>query len=76
MDATLHIKNLSIALEALSRVNSIRSQEFFKDIEGLLAIEIFVFRKEKEKETQWPPRAWPAPTATEDESGFNPFTKA
>jgi len=50
-NATHRIKNLSIALEALSRINSIRGQEFFKDIDGQKALEIFVFRKKKEKET-------------------------
>lgn len=66
-DPTLRIKNLSIALEALSRVNTSTSHEHSKDIEGLLAQEIYAFRKE----TQWPQRG-PAKPAVYD---TDPFTK-
>jgi len=55
-DATLRIKNLSIALEALSRINSPGAFEAFSKIGVLLDTAI----QEVEKETQWPPRARPA----------------
>ena len=54
MDATLRIKNLSIALEALSGVPGVG--DCFTAIEVLLQEEIRKFREEKEKETQWPLR--------------------
>ncbi len=61
-DATLRIKNLSIALEALSRINREGSHDLFDTIEALLQDTIRAFRKEKEKETQWPQRpAKPTP---------------
>jgi hypothetical protein len=50
MDATLRIKNLSIALEALSRINIPGSLGFYNEIETLLSKEIY----EAKKETQWP----------------------
>ena len=56
MDATLRIKNLSIALEALSRVNTRTSHEHSQDIEGLLAQEIRKEQKENEAQMQWPNR--------------------
>lgn len=65
MDATLRIKNLSIALEALSRVNTITSYKHSQDIEGLLAQEIRDFQRE----TQWPKQGPAKP-----ETQHNPFT--
>ena len=57
MDATLRIKNLSIALEALSHsVTSLRNFERISAIEELLDEEIRTFKEEKEKENQWPQR--------------------
>ncbi len=69
MNATLRIKNLSIALEALSRINTSRSHEHSQDIEGLLAQEIYSFRREKEKENQWPQRS-AKPITDEDNIPF------
>jgi hypothetical protein len=63
-DATLRIKNLSIALEALSRIAGAR---YFDDIQTALKSEIEHYWKEKE--TQWPHNARPAPT-TFDEPQF------
>ncbi len=60
MDVTLRIKNLSIALEALSRIPG--STLFSYDIGKLLEEEIRQYKEKKEKETQWP-RQRPAPTA-------------
>jgi len=68
MDATLRIKNLSIALEALSRVPGVG--ECSLAIENSLHEEIRKFREEQEKETQWP-RQWPArATLTDDDIPF------
>jgi hypothetical protein len=58
MDATLRIKNLSIALEALSRVNTDGSLYLYISVEMLLKKEI----QEVEKETQWPQRGPAKPT--------------
>jgi len=52
MDATIRIKNLSIALEALSRVPGVG--ECSTAIEVLLQEEIRKFREEQEKENHWP----------------------
>lgn len=60
MDATIRIKNLSIALEALSRI--VGAHEHSAAIDILLQEEIRAFREEKEKETQWPGK--PARTST------------
>jgi len=51
-DTTLRIKNLSIALEALSRISS--GADCFFRIEEILKDEITKYEKEKEKEIQWP----------------------
>jgi len=53
-DATLRIKNLSIALEALSHVTGSNHIKHFNRIEELLEDEILGLEKEKEKENQWP----------------------
>jgi len=50
MDATLRIKNLSIALEALSRIPD--SGQFTYDIEKLLKVEIKVLQEENQKATE------------------------
>ena len=70
IDVTIRIRNLSIALEAISRINGATTA--YLTIENLLLQEIKEFQKEKEKETQWPPRARPAPTTPnpEDEIPF------
>jgi len=70
MDATLRIKNLSIALEAVSRV--VNCTTAFLNIENLLLDEIQKFQKEKEKENQWPQR--PARTATTN-LDYDPYKK-
>jgi len=69
-DATHRIKNLSIALEALSRVPG--SLMLSNNIQKLLEMEIFIYHKEKEKEIQWPWHGRPAPTTPnpEDECPF------
>jgi len=69
MDATLRIKNLSIALKAISRVNTSTSHELSRDIESLLAQEIFAFRKE----TLWPRKAPAKPNLTDPFADDNPF---
>ena len=53
-DATLRIKNLSIALEALS--HGPKSRVLRDAVEILLHEQIKAFREEKEKENQWPPK--------------------
>jgi len=68
-DATLRIKNLSIALEALSRIALGDGRyNHFARIEELLDDAI----KEAQKEIQWPHRARPAstPPNLEDEIPF------
>jgi len=60
MDATLRIKNLSIALEALSRFPG--TGELSLAIETSLQEEIRKFRETQEKETQWPQRGPADPT--------------
>lgn len=67
MDATLRIKNLSIALEALSRIP--RVGECSTAIEVLLQEEIRKFREEQEKENQWPQRG-PTKSTLDDEIPF------
>jgi len=67
MDATLRIKNLSIALEALSRINTDGSLYLYTSIEMLLKKEI----QEVEKETQWPQRG-PARTNTTN-TDYDPY---
>ena len=65
MDATLHIKNLSIALEALSRI--VGQQAHFNDIENILNEEIRRYWRENVKETQWPQRGPAKPITNEDD---------
>ena len=60
MDATHRIKNLSIALEALSHI--VGQQGQFNDVENILNEEVRRYWQEKEKETQWP--QWPARAST------------
>jgi len=66
-DATLRIKNLSIALEALSRVPGVG--ECSMAIEVLLQEEIRKFREEQEKEMQWPHQG-PARTTACDKDPY------
>ena len=64
---TLHIKNLSVALEALSRI--VGQQAHFNDIENILNEEIRRYWRENVKENQWPQR--PAkPITNEDDIHF------
>jgi len=63
MDATLRIKNLSIALEALSRLHL---DVYYSEVEVLLACAI----QEAKKENQWPQRP------VKPEPQFNPFTNS
>ena len=56
MDATLRIKNLSIALEALSRISGYDTTLRSSEIQEILRQEIVNYQKEQEKETQWPNR--------------------
>lgn len=67
MDATARIKNLSIALEALSRINHPAAASAFEAIEELLGKEI----DQTKRENQWPHSARPARTET-DYDPFNP----
>lgn len=62
-DATLRIKNLSIALEALSRINNEGSPDLYDRVEDLLKDQI------KEIETATPP-ARPATTTFDDDIPF------
>lgn len=67
MDATARIKNLSIALEALSRI--VGQQEYFDDIQSLLKHEI-----RKQWEENHPLKEAPArPVATTTDDDDNPF---
>jgi hypothetical protein len=63
-DPTLRIKNLSIALEALSKVPE----------NGKIAASVWLLLtraiEDAEKETQWPQRQAPAKPETQ----YNPFT--
>ena len=68
-DATLRIKNLSIALEALSRVPGVG--ECSMAIEVLLQEEIRKFQEEQAKETRWPHQG-PARTASVD-TNYDPY---
>ena len=63
MDATLRIKNLSIALEALSHLSG--TDVYRSEVEVLLAYTI----NEAKKETQWLHKAPAKP-----ETQCNPFT--
>ena len=63
VDATLRIKNLSIALEALSRITGYAATTLHTEIQEALMQELKAFREEKEKENQWP-RQGPARTTT------------
>jgi len=74
MDATLRIKNLSIALERLYRLTGSDWGTLRGEMENLLHEEIQAFREEKEKENQWPQR--PARTNTTNTDDFQPLTKA
>jgi len=76
-DATLRIKNLFIALEALSHLSG--TDVYRSEVEVLLAYAI----NEAKKETQWPHKA-PAKPETQynpfannaDDIPFQPFMKA
>ncbi len=63
-DATARIKNLSIALEALSRINSTGKWDPFEDVRDLLKTEIIQF--EKEQEVAIPPARPAKPTLDDD----------
>lgn len=64
MDATNRIKNLSIALEALSRVNTSGSSLLFERIEDCLKDEIKVQEKETLERLK---SARPAKPSTDDD---------
>ena len=64
VDGTLRIKNLSIALEALSHVRG--STVFSYNIEKLLEQEILEEKERKEKEKQWPHQGSAKPTPDDD----------
>jgi len=49
IDATARIRNLSIALKALSRINSMGKWDPCKDVRDLLREEIMQFEKENQK---------------------------
>ncbi len=56
-DPTLRIKNLSIALEALSHAGpGYSATSLHSEIQEALMAELKAFREEKEKENQWPQR--------------------
>ena len=65
-DATARIKNLSIALEALSRINHMGKWDPFEDVRDLLKQEIILLEKEQET----PPPARPAKPSLDDEIPF------
>jgi hypothetical protein len=65
MDATARIKNLSIALEALSRINNPAAANASEAIEELLGKEIVQAKKE-----QGPYTARPAATTSNDDIPF------
>lgn len=68
MDATARIKNLSFALEALSRIGgSWNHIELFDNVTKLLKAEIKI--AEKENEEPLPP-AQPAATTSDDDIPF------
>jgi len=71
MDATLRIKNLSIALEALSRINEARDS--YLQVQTLLQEEVYAFSKEKAKETQWSKRDLAKPNLTDPFADDIPF---
>jgi hypothetical protein len=62
-DATLRIKNLSIAFEAISRVNCEGSEALQSFIYGSLYAEIAAFKKEQNQESA-------KPTSLDDELPF------
>lgn len=64
MDATARIKNLSIALEALSRIAQCN---YFYDVEHLLRDEVATYKKENQEAS---PPARPAATTFDDEIPF------
>ena len=63
MDHTLRIKNLSIALEALSHI--VGQQAHFNNIENILNEEIRQYWRENVKEKQWPHKAPAKPNLTD-----------
>ncbi len=66
IDVTARIRNLSIALKALSRVNPCGKWDPCKDVRDLLREEIMQFEKENQKA----PSARPAKSTTDDEIPF------
>lgn len=62
MSISLDIKNYSIALEALSRINHPAAHQAFEAIEGLLSTSVSEARKE-----QHPLVAYSAPAKTTDD---------
>jgi hypothetical protein len=65
-DVTLRIKNLSISLEALSRINTEGSGSLYVEIETLLREAI----KEAEEENKRPPPVRPTGTANDNDIPF------
>lgn len=64
-DATTRVKNLSIALEALSRINNEGSPQLYDSIETALNNEIEALWKEQAK-TAMPPARPAIPTPDDD----------
>lgn len=68
VDATARIKNLSIALEALSRIGGSWSHvNLFDDVTKLLTTEIEACKKENQEPI---PPAWSAATTPDDDIPF------
>lgn len=65
-DASLRIKNLSISLEALSRINTRNSQSLYLEIEALLTTEIEEVQKENAQRSAPPAK----PTTPDDNIPF------
>jgi hypothetical protein len=66
-DASLRIKNLSISLEALSRINGYTATGLYVDIERLLGKEIKALKEEQEQPLTAPPAR---PTTSDDDIPF------
>ena len=70
MDATLRIKNLSIALEALSRLSYI---SYGDRVFALLGQAIAEAEKEQNEATQWPRKPARASTTDTNYDPYEPF---
>jgi hypothetical protein len=65
-DASLRIKNLSISLEALSRINGYGASGLYVDIETLLGKEIKALKEEQEQPLTAPPARPTIPNPDDD----------